>query len=108
MTIFAIVFMLAGCQEQAHIDFVNFGEIEPGCVQANASNRDEVARIAKDYFLQEVGVPVIELALGRISECQGKWIVPILAATDQVPTSRTWYVEISRPELAPQKLLRPM
>lgn len=102
------VSLLAGCPKEADIEFVDFGETEPGCMRPNPSDRDEVARAAHDYFLKEVGVPVTKVALGRISKCQDKWIVPILASTSQVPTSRVWYVEIARPGLAPQKLLRPM
>lgn len=104
----AAVVLPIGCKAEQQLEFVQFGEVEPGCDHADAAERGEVARIARNYFLSEVGVPIAKTAFGRVSRCRDRWIVPILASTEQVPTPRVWYVEISRPESVPYKLLRPM
>jgi hypothetical protein len=103
-----VAILLVSCQKADKIDFLEVGEIEPGCTQASLVEREEIAPIARDYFLREVGVPVSKLAVGRLSKCENNWIVPIIASTSQVPTSRTWYVEVKRSDLMSMKLVRPM
>lgn len=102
------VMYLSGCANKNKVERSDFGEIQPGCSRVNPSVENEVVRAAERYFIANAGVSVTKISVGQISSCRDKFIVPILASTEQVPTSRVWYVDVAQKGLVPQRLLRPM
>lgn len=107
VALYLFVLLAMGCTNEKEIGLVKFGEIEPGCTNIAPEKQTKVENVASEYFRTEVGVSVTKIAFGQVSECTSKWIVPVIASTPQVTTSRVWYVEIARPEMIPNLLIRP-
>lgn len=102
---FPMFIWMASCSSKVGDD--GFSMIQEGCSQVSPSDEAILGEIATSYFIDNVGVPVDDLKIGKISSCEDGYIVPVSAATVQVPTSRVWYVDLDR-ERVPYRILRPM
>ena len=102
----ANIMLISGCaQEQG--SFFDAQAPLSGCRYIDGNKEGEITLDAKRFFLEEVGVKMSSIRVGRPSVCTGKTVVPIEAVTERANVPRIWFVEISGENTAEMNLIRP-
>lgn len=96
----------ASCQQPAP-PMLEAGHALPNCKLASDAEARVAAKAAESYFMNTVGVEIDSMAVGTVSVCQERLVVPIEATTAHSKISRLWFVEIDGNNPKNIHLIRP-
>jgi hypothetical protein len=102
----ASIILIAGCSQKQE-SFFDAQRPLSGCHHIDGNKEDEISLDAKSFFLEEVGVKISSISVGRPSVCTDKTVVPIEAITEHTNVPRIWFVEIDVEDSARMNLIRP-
>lgn len=102
----ATLLAASGCKGQSP-STLSADQALPDCKLADDVEARIAAEVAKDYFVQEVGVEVASMEVEAASVCKDRLVVPIEATVVDTEIPRVWFVEIDRNNPKSINLIRP-